>query len=220
MAEWIESSNLADVVKFELSSHLSREVVTVLAGSGASRTLRVGEVIGRRTVNSATVSAQTGNSGNGTSSAVTLGLAAQAGIYILTCISASSDAGTFKFQKPDGGLLSSLTVANAYASDHINLTLSDGTNDFVVGDKFYVTVGDGKVAALDVNATDGTQIAAGIMGYETTAIDGVDNKGTAIVRDALLSQKNLVWPVGITEMQKAAAIAQLANRGFSIQQGA
>ena len=148
--------------------------------------------------------------------AITLGALAEVGDYVLTCTAAASNAGTFQVVSPSGNVLPPLTVGVAYAGDHLNMTLADGENDFIVGDTFTITVaaGSGKVVALDLTAKDGSQNAAGVMTAAVTAPDGTDAYGVALVRDAVIMASALVWPDGATEAQKTAALAQLAALGI------
>lgn len=216
-----EGNNLGDVLKYEAPQLISREAVTVLAGSGSERALAIGEVITKRTRSDAIITPDGGNTGDGVAGAVTLGSMAETGAYVLTCIAASANAGTFQVLSPKGYQLPNLTVGQAYAGDHINLTIADGATDFIVGDAFTVDItGDDKVVALDPAGVDGSQDPIGIIAATVTAPDGTDAKGLAIVRDAILADHAIIWPVGITAQQKTDAIATLEGRGILIRKGA
>ena len=217
-----ESTNLGDVLKCEAPNLYSREAVTVLAGEGAERVLKVGAVIAARTRSMVTVTAGDGNTGDGeaTLSDPALGQLAEAGIYRLACITAGAD-GIFLVLSPKGYVLPDLTVGEAYESDHLNLTVADGATDFVAGDTFAIEVsGDGKVVGLDPAAVDGTAEAIGIVAFDVTAPNGTDTEVTAILRDAVLADRPIVWPAGITEAQKKAAIADLEARGILVRKAA
>ena len=215
-----EQNNLGDVLKFEAPNLFSREEIIVLAGSGGDRSLAIGEVFGKRTKSSVVVTANGGNSGDGTASAVTLGALAESGGYTLTCIAAAVNGGTFQVQTPKGYRLPDLEVDQPYAGDHLNVTISDGAADFIVGDTFTVDVsGDGKVVALDPSAVDGSQKAAGVITSSVTALDGSDEIGVAIVRHAIVSDAALVCPGGITVQQKSDATAQLKAAGIIVRKG-
>ena len=167
-----ESTTLGDVLKGEAPNLYSREAVTVLAGDGAERALKVGAVIARRTRSTVTVTAGDGNTGDGeaTLSDPPLGARAEAGIYRLACITAGA-AGAFQVLSPKGYRLPELTVGEAYEGDHLNLTIADGATDFAVGDTFAIEVsGDGKVVGLDPAAVDGTAQAIGIAAFDVTAL--------------------------------------------------
>ncbi len=217
-----ESTTLGDVLKCEAPNLYSREAVTVLAGDGEDRMLKVGAVIARRTRSTVTVTAGNGNTGDGEAAPADrpLGALAEAGIYRLACITAGA-AGTFQVLTPKGYVLPDLTVGTAYAGAHLNLTVADGAADFVAGDTFAIEAsGDGKVVPLDPTAVDGTAEAIGIAAYDVTAPDGTDAEVTAILRDAVLADRAIVWPAGITEARKKAAIADLEARGILVRKAA
>ncbi len=222
MNAYSESTYLGDVLKCEAPNLYSRDTVTVLGGSGAERVLIAGTVIAARTRSEVTVTAGDGNTGNGeaTPADPALGALAEAGIYRLACIPAGA-AGTFQVLSPKGYVLPNLTAGTAYTGDHLNLTVADGTTDFVVGDTFAIEVaGDGKVVAFNPAAVDGTAEAIGIVAYDVTAPDGTDAEVTAILRDAVLADRAIVWPAGITEAQKNAAIVDLEARGILVRKAA
>ena len=223
MNAYSESTNLGDVLKCEAPNLYSREAVTVLAGGGEDRMLKAGAVIAARTRSTVAVTAGDGNTGDGeaTPADPPLGALAEVGIYRLACITAGADGGIFQVLSPKGYVLPGLTVGDAYESDHLNLTVADGAADFVVGDTFTIEVsGDGKVVGLDPAAVDGTAEAIGIVAFDVTAPDGTDAEVTAILRDAVLADRPIVWPAGITEEQKKAAIADLETRGILVRKAA
>ena len=222
MNAYAESTTLGDVLKCEAPNLYSREAVTVLAGDGEDRMLKVGAVIARRTRATVTVTADDGNTGDGEATLADppLGARAEAGIYRLACITAGA-TGTFQVLSPKGYVLPDLTVGTAYAGDHLNLTVADGAADFAAGDTFAIEVsGDGKVVALDPAAVDGTAEAIGIVAFDVTAPDGTDTEVTAILRDAVLADRAIVWPDGINKAAKAAAIADLEARGILVRKAA
>ena len=65
MSVQTESKRLGDWLKWEEENQYSRDIVTVLAGSGAVRALTSGMVLGRLTKGTATAAAIAGNTGNG-----------------------------------------------------------------------------------------------------------------------------------------------------------
>ena len=160
--------------------------------------------------------AKASGTGDGTIGAVTLGSAAEAGTYVLTCTATASNAGTFSVQTPSGEYLPNLTVAAAYASSHINLTVADGGTDWGVGAVINVTVTPDGYTELDPTGTDGSQIAAGVLWDNTNALSA-DAACVVIRRNAEVKADALVWPTGITEGQKTTAIAQLAELGIVLR---
>lgn len=222
MSVLTETKYLGDWLKWEPDSQYSRDVVTVLAGSGAVRALTTGMVLGRITKGAATGAAVAGNTGNGTiTAAPTVGAAAKPGVYRLVCIEPATDAGKFSVEDPDGVLIGIATVAVQFTT-HITFTIADGSTDFASGDAFTITVaaGSGKVKQIDFAATDGSDVGCGILLLDTTALDGVDKSGVVIVRNAIVSDNGITWPAGATTDQKNAAIAQLKSAGILVRQGA
>ncbi len=217
-----EPTYLGDVLKCEAPNLYSRETVTVLAGDGAERALKVGAVIARRTRSTVTVTAGDGNTGDGAATLADppLGALAEAGAYRPACVTAGA-AGIFQVLTPRGYRLSDLTVGTAYEGGHLNLTVADGAADFAAGDTFAIEIsGGGKVVGLDPTAVDGTAEAIGIVAYDVTVPDGTDAEVTAILRDAVLADRAIVWPAGIGEAQKNAAIADLEARGILVRKAA
>jgi hypothetical protein len=217
-----ERNYLGDWLKFEADNHYSRDIVTVLAGSGADRALLTGMVLGRITKGVAASAAVAGNTGNGTiTAAPAVGQAAKPGVYRVVCIEPAADGGKFEVEDPDGVLIGVAMVGVEFAT-HLTFTIADGAADFIAGDSFTITVaaGSGKVKQIDFAATDGSNAACGILLLDTTAPDGTDRSGVAIVRNAIVSDNGITWPAGATENQKNAAIAQLKSAGILVRQGA
>lgn len=79
---------------------------------------------------------------------------------------------------------------------------------------------DGKLHALDPDATDGTEDAIGVLATDTdaTLIDRED--AILVARHAIVARHGLIWPVGITAPQKAAAEAQLMATGILVRDSA
>lgn len=147
---------------------------TLLSGEGAC--VR-GQVLGLVSREAGAATADAGNTGDGVAGAVTLGTKSKVGTYTLTCTAAAANAGTFKISDPDGYQLANLlTVAVAYTSDHINLTIADGAADFIVGDIFTIAVSEGsakKWRKYNAANVDGSQYPLGVLGEaaDSTAAD-------------------------------------------------
>jgi hypothetical protein len=75
------------------------------------------------------------------------------------------------------------------------------------------------VQILDPDALNGTQNAHGILGAAVDA-SSADAKGTAVTRQAIAKLSGLVWPDGISDDQKAAALAQLEAKFIVTRKGA
>jgi len=156
--------------------------------------------------------------GDGTLSALALGPNAQNGTYRLECTAAVTNGGTFSVTAPDGGALPDLVMgagsgaSTDYVSDQLDLTVTDGSTDFAVGDYFHVIVSRpatyGQVAEYDPTVYDGRHRAAGIM-YDAVDASAASADGTAVVRDSEVASTLLAWNASRTAAEQAAAIEDL-----------
>lgn len=75
-----------------------------------------------------------------------------------------------------------------------------------------------KVKRFDPSATDGSEVATGVMlaDCDASLIDRDD--GLVVTRHAIVADYALVWPVGITPTEKEAAIASLKSLGVLVRQ--
>ena len=77
-----------------------------------------------------------------------------------------------------------------------------------------------KLKSFDPDATDGSEIAIGVLAgdVDATLIDRDD--AILIARHAIVARGALVWPNGISAAQKNAAIQQLAEHGVLVRDSA
>lgn len=206
----------------EAPGERSREKVIFSSGAVVKACAILGAVqTGTPTAAAGTPLSGTGGTvGNGVISALTADAGAMAGLWQLEC-TVTGATGKFKVIKPDGSIDGILTIGTPY-NGTINISVADGSNDWLVGDIIPVTVtylnGQSvlKYEALDTAATDGSQIAAGIS-YGTYDAASADATGVAYVRACEHNADIVVWPAGITANQKAVATAQLAALGISLR---
>lgn len=212
-----EANYFSDVILKD--EEVSRDKVTVLSGQNLS----IGTVLGKITKSCPTAgTADAGNTATtGTCTEVTAGALAKLGTYTLTCIAKVADAGTFQVKAPDGSVLPPATGDVAYTSPQINFLINVTATDYEVGDEFTITVakGSGSVKILDTEAVDGTQDAYGILGAAVDASAGA-RSGFAVARDAVAKLSGLVWPEGISEGEKTAALEQLEAKFIVTRKGA
>ncbi len=122
MAVLSEGKYLGDWLKYEFDNQYSRDIVTVLAGSGAERALTTGMVLGKITKGAATGATVAGNTGDGTITAnPAVGQAAKPGVYRLVCIEPTADGGNFAVEDPDGILIGVATVGVEFTT-HLTFT--------------------------------------------------------------------------------------------------
>lgn len=150
------------------------------------------------------------NTGNGTctlDATTPLLTGAMPGVYSLICITAASNAGTFRMFDPRGAFVVDVAVGVASANQ-LKLVIADGAVDFIVGDAFFVTVEPSTYAPRDPKVA--TQNACAIL-YAPADISTATQKATAIVRHAEVASDLLVWHADDTAASKAVALAQLAQ---------
>ena len=162
--------------------------------------------------------------GNGTVSAISLGPDARPGRYRIENITAITNGGTFKIVGPSGQIVDvGSIVAGAggtwvlAAKRHLNITITDASTDFVVGDFFEVVVynelNGGKVVAWDPTTFDGRHEAFGAL-YDRVDASSSDLAGVIVTRDATFMKTSLQWGTSITAAQKESAYLDLAKRGI------
>lgn len=105
---------------------------------------------------------------------------------------------------------------NLYSRDQV--TVASGQN-LALGAVVGMVSATGKVKALDPAATDGSQTAAGILLQPLDATAGDRDDGILLARHAIVADSALVWPAGITNAEKAAAVDQLKAIGILVRKG-
>lgn len=168
------------------------------------------------------VSGTGGTVGNGTISGATADAGCMAGDWMLIC-TATGATGKFRVMRPDGTLDGVLTIGTPYnGTNSINITVADGSNDWLVDDIIPVNVAYSgtqtapKYVEYDPSATNGAQIAAGILMKATDASDA-DVVTTALVRGpATVNGNDLTWKSGATAAEKAKGKAQLLALGIKV----
>lgn len=176
-------------------------------------------------VTAAGTPASAGGNGDSAMSAITLGKYAQLGTYKVVCISTGTHTATYAVIAPDGqtvlntvdGLMGYATTggADAFVSDHVNFTITDGSTDNVVGTYFNIIVATHTNAGMlwDPTAVDGSQEAYGIITHGAAA-SGVVN---CLTRLAEVKASALTWKSTVTAAQKAEAYRQLAAQQIIVR---
>jgi len=104
-----------------------------------------------------------------------------------------------------------------YSRDQVTVALGEVLELGAVVGRVTATT---QIKRFDPDATDGTELPAGIL------LDPVDAAGAAfpdailLARHGIVASNAVVWPAGITGPQQAAAIAALEARGILIRQSA
>ncbi|WP_027057375.1 head decoration protein [Mesorhizobium loti] len=203
------------IVSEASSIYRSREQVMITG----SAPLLAGTVLGQIAAASADVqaAADAGNAAN--TGALTLanpafGTDVREGIYNIVCFAAAANGGKFRVEDPELNEVGTATVGVAFTKQ-IKFTIADGAQDFVVGEKFTVSVEAtrGAYAALDLTATNGLKKASAIL-YEGCDPTLGDARRTITARETEVKESALIWPAGINATQKQNALDQLAACGI------
>jgi len=211
----LETSHTGEFLFSEAEGTRSREIVTIKSG----QKLAAGAVLAAITDGAATAAADSGNTGNGTMSAVTTAFGVAPGPYHVNFVAAT----TFEVEGPDGKVIPGKgATGSAYSGGGLGFTITAGGTAFVAGDGFTITVaaGSGKYVALGIAGTeaDGSDKAAAILWDACDASatgTNADTKATVIARAAEVVAALLVYPSGTTTNQKTAALAALATAGIT-----
>lgn len=106
---------------------------------------------------------------------------------------------------------------NRYSRDEV--TIASGSGEIEIGEVLGKVTATGKYKPLAPAASDGTQVAARIslQTADAAAADAV--RVVVLSRLAEVVRQALVWPAGITDSQKATALAQLETAGIVARRG-
>lgn len=103
---------------------------------------------------------------------------------------------------------------NLYSHDRV--TVAAGQT-LLLGAVVGIEAATTKVVQLDPAATDGSEIAVGVLAADVDAAASDRTDGILISRHAIVADHALIWPVGITPIQKAAAKLQLKALGILVR---
>jgi hypothetical protein len=199
----------------------SRDAIVLANAAGAAITVPAGTVLAKQVIGAASKAAKSGgnaaNTGDMTLDGTTPVLAnAQVGVYTVRCISTASNGGVFRVTAPDGDVLGDVAVAATFANQ-IKFVIADGSQDFIVGEGFDVTVaaGNGQFVPF-LNATN--LPAAGVLWDKVVVPAESTAAGVGILRDAEVVAARLQYDAtlsggGLTAA-KAAARVSLAAAGI------
>ena len=76
-----------------------------------------------------------------------------------------------------------------------------------------------KVVQLNPVATDGSEMAVGVLIVDVDAAAADRTDGINVARHAIVADHALIWPASITPAQKVVAIAQLKALGILVRVG-
>lgn len=212
MTVFNEARHAGEFLVSEANGHRSREQITIASGE----VLKAGHVLGRTgSSGSASESADSGNTGDGTIGSITVGGAAINGDYRLWFVEPATDAGEFVVDDPQGNQVGQGTVAVEFDAGGLTFTLADGDSDFEVGDAFTITVSGQTYEYKEYDPTndDGSEVAAAILYDAVDAADGAED-GVGIVRDAEVAEDALTWFDSATDAEQTTGKLELEKRGI------
>jgi hypothetical protein len=219
MATLSEGRRPGEFIMSEATGHRSREAVKITA----SQTIEPNQVLAKKAVAADVALSQAfAGTGNGvlTPASPAVSSKVKDGVYSVVCVTAAANAGTFRVEDPAGVHVGNAVVGVAFDGE-VKFTIADGATDFVVGDKFSLTVKRDAVdvvwGAYDQDATDGFEIPAGIAIYGVTTGVGESANVTAIVRDAEVNGNCVVWPSDIDAAEKTDGEQALAELGVIVR---
>lgn len=213
-----EPQHTGEFIMSEAPGSRSRANITVLSGQN----LKAGAVVGRVSigVGKADIPAVVGT-GNGVMSVLFAGPEVEKGNYVVKCITAATNGGTFEVKAPSGKLLPNATVDVDYRSRHINFKIADGSTDFVVNDTFTIVVTTG---APSIVGTGNATISGLSLGpdaktgqYLVRCIEALTNGGAF----ELVSPDGDVTAVGYIVAGAGGTLVRAAQRqlNFTITDG-
>jgi hypothetical protein len=105
---------------------------------------------------------------------------------------------------------------NLYSRDQVTVTAGQV---LALGAVVGVITASAKVKVVDPSATDGSEVAAGVLIQAVDANLADRDDGLIVARHAIVADHALVWPTGITVAEKKSAIAQLKALGILVRKG-
>lgn len=189
----------------------------ILSVAGAV-TYANGTVLARKTVADAvTPAADGGNTGDGTVTLATVvagTVVPLVGAYNLEVTAAVANGGVLKLEDPYGALVASDLImavgagaATIFEAAGLQFTVTDGATDFVVGDKFTLTVAaDGKIVAFSRTGAGGAQLPIAVLPSEEVFTGAEDRAFRPLVSGRVRRGDLIVHGVGVITDAEADAL--------------
>lgn len=189
-------------------------------------TFKKGTILARQLVSTTvTPAADGGNTGDGTVTLATVvegPIVPLVGAYVLECVAAAANGGTFKLIDPNGAQVASDLVMSAGAGAAtvfevagLKFTVTDGAADFIVGDKFTLTVAaDGDLVPYAVAGAGGAQIPVAVLTYEVSATGAVDKPVRVLVRGEVNKNRLIIDADGDASNVDNVVIGKLQDVGI------
>lgn len=206
-------------IQYRLEPNYNYENVTIAAGAD----LVAGTVVGKIIAGAATGATPSANTGDATIGTVSRSSGAKVGVYTIKCFkkssSTSNDDALFEVKDPDGIVVGTAAQTVAFAGP-VNFTISGDTSTATaVGDSHTVTVaaGSGQYTRIDLTATTGAEIAAGILLNDADAASATVDSAILARGPAILVQNGLTYNASASAGNKATINAQLLDLGMIVE---
>ncbi|MBT2748574.1 MULTISPECIES: head decoration protein [unclassified Lysobacter] len=105
---------------------------------------------------------------------------------------------------------------NLYSRDRVTVAPNQ---TLVLGQVIGRLAGSNHITALDPAATDGREVAVGVVIVPITTTKDPSPDGLIVARHATVADHALVWPAAITPEHHAAAVEQLRAIGILVRHG-
>ncbi|WP_081862528.1 head decoration protein [Chromobacterium haemolyticum] len=196
----------------EAPGHQSRDQILLTGGQMVLAGTVLGQISTSNSSPAATAAAGAANVGNGT---LTIGTQPQTGFTPAGVFTVTLTAPTvFSVTGPNNFNNVDQPVGTAFDADGMVFTVTAGSKAFAAGDSFSITVTSpgtaGQWRPLNPTASDGSQVAAGVL-FASKDVTAGPKPALGVVRLAEVNGSELIWPAGITPIQQAAAVSQLAQ---------
>jgi hypothetical protein len=184
-----------------------------------------GTLLARQSVNTAiTPSAVTGT-GNGTVTAASVVAGTDVpipGNWVLRCVAAATNGGTFRLEDPNGKICAAGLVltggsggANIFEAAGMIFTINDGGTDFAVGDTFTLpVVANGKLVPFNPAGAGGAQRPIGVLTYNVYRASAGDTKVRAMVSGTVNKRRLIIDADGNGTNITAAILDELRSAGI------
>ncbi len=127
----------------------------------------------------------------------------------------------FITEPPRLSTLIKLEEDQSYCREEVTVLAGSGADrELHIGTVLGRITASGKVIDLTLAGTDGSQTVYGVLVSNTTAPDGSDAEGVALVRGpAIVADSALIYPAGATAPQKTTINSALIALGIVVRQG-
>lgn len=197
----------------------------ILQDAGRSTALAPFTVMGKKKYTLPTSGTAGTNTGNGTCTVVSANgkQSLKIGTYTIECVSAVTHGGIFKITDPDSlivannlAMIAGAGVATAFSVAGLVFTLTDGSTDFIVGDKFTIAVTSvAKFYPLKPSDTLGLESVAGIYLGDSilaaTLVAGDVSNSKILKGLAFIDKNKLVF-------ENSAALTTLLPSGKTVEE--